>query len=128
MVAIETAVSVQIWQCTLNRTAGRTRYQGPIRWPIRVEIDIFATLNANIIDSDKERQNPSRVTDSTDLHRRIDKKTVQSPMLRQVGYRVPMGFRNGYIGSKPLHSMNYSTERALTMWKEAHLEQNGERD
>ena len=49
---------------------------GPIRRPIRVEMEIFAMLDAHTIDSDKERQNLSRVTDSTDLYERIYQGTA----------------------------------------------------
>ena len=39
-----------------------------------------------------------------------------------------MGFRNGYISSKPLQSTNYSTKRALTTWEQAQLEENGKQE
>ena len=107
-----------------------TRTQDRIRQPIKIEkgTAIFATPNAHTNDLDKEGQNLSCVTDSIDLHEQIYCKIVQLPILRLVGSRVLMGFRNGYINSKQLHSVNYFTKKALTMWKEAHLEQNDERN
>ena len=93
----------------LRRTLGRTRTQGPTKQPIRIESRTvtFTTHGINTTSLDKERQKINREIDSIDLNKRMYQQTVQSLVLEQDGFTVPMRPKNGNISSKPLHSTNY---------------------